>query len=768
MNPLKPNEKHTPAITRADNFETLDLPLDAIVIVDRALPQAWIDALDDPILVDAGESLKRLSSIEALAGQVLSRRSTRPLTIVGVGGGSVGDAIGFLASVLWRGVDLWHVPTTLLAMVDSAHGGKTAVNLGEAKNQLGTFYLATKVILVDQALATLPLEQRRDGLAELVKALWLGDEDALDLLEADGGVDQLAAAPFGEISERLMALLERAIDVKLDIVDQDLFETKEIRTFLNLGHTVAHTLELHTGVSHGQAVCWGLLATSILCDLSRLRGHLYALLTPSQPVSSFVDRDLFCAGIKRDKKRIDGQLRSVLLEEPAKPYVTRDISADDWFISFRRAVDWFEATPARVERRVVRDPTLDIAASKSEMNRSLVIAHLRPGPTHVDGCSSADDVVWLRTCLETLKGAKGNVQIYAGEGGTTFRFLLAVCAARRGWTTILAAPRLLERPHDILIDALREAGATIEPVDNDDGCGYRVLGWPDVPRRFEVSAAMSSQYATALALLSSSGHAFELVLTGGEVASRPYFEMTLELLRTAGVQVDGGVGDERDTLRFSPTPALSEEMTLTAETDASSAAVWAFARLVGVEASVVKPPLAGRQSDARADDIAQRLLDAHTRGTERVEVDLSQSPDLAPVLTAVATQLEPTVEIVGAEHLRHKESDRIGDLAQALAKVGIYIEPGAEGMRIPAGVQKPHDGASWPTFGDHRLAMAGLLLTARGGSLQIEAPMVVAKSYPDFWHHARRLGWLVTAAQPVPDIEELDLIPGQDAAAPKS
>ncbi|MFP4600969.1 MAG: hypothetical protein ACLFVJ_22145, partial [Persicimonas sp.] len=578
--PNRPTQtEHSPMIARAESFQALDLPDDAVVIIDRALPQAWLDTFDDPIVVDAGESLKRLASIEALAEQVLERRSTRPLTIVGVGGGSVGDAVGFLASTLWRGVDLWHVPTTLLAMVDSAHGGKTAVNLGEAKNQLGTFYLAERVVLVDQALATLPLEQRRDGLAELVKGLWLGDKDALDLLEADGGVDELAAAPFEEIAERMMALLERAIDVKLDIVDRDIFETKEIRTFLNLGHTVAHTLELHTGVSHGQAVCWGLLSASFLCDLPRLRRHVYALLTPSQPVTSFEDRELFCAGIERDKKRIDGQLRSVLLDGPAEPYVTREVSAGDWFVAFRRAVEWFEQTPAKTERRRARAATLDVAASKSEMNRALVIAHLREGQTSISGYSKADDVAWLASCLETLARADGPAEIYAGEGGTTFRFLLAVCAARPDETLLLAAPRLLERPHDALIDALRDAGATIESVELEDGSGMRIRGWSSWPDRFEVSAALSSQYATALALLSAAGHAFELVLAdGGEVASRPYFDMTLELLESAGVEVtrDG------DTLRFSPTAALDPPASITAETDASSAAVWAFARLVGV------------------------------------------------------------------------------------------------------------------------------------------------------------------------------------------
>ncbi len=736
-------------LERAPSFAGLELPDDAVVIIDAALPVAWREALSrpatgEPLVVEAGESLKRLAAVEALADRVLERRSTRPLTLVAVGGGTIGDAVGFLASILWRGVELWHVPTTLLAMVDSAHGGKTAVNLGAAKNQLGTFYPASRVVLVEEALATLPLEQRRDGLAELVKGLWLGDADALDLLEADGGVGQLANAAFGDVGDRLMELLERAIEVKLDIVDQDLYETKGIRTFLNFGHTVAHTLELHTGISHGQAVSWGMLAASFLGDEPRLRAHVYALLTPSQAISAFGDRDKFCAGIKRDKKRVDGQLRSVLLHGAGEPYVTREISADDWFVAFRQAVEWFETTPAQVRREQPRAARLDIAASKSEMNRALVIEHLRPGETTVDGHSNADDVAWLRSCLARLRQADGPTQIYCGEGGTTFRFLTAVCAARPDETVVLAAPRLLARPHDELFDALRAAGATIEPVETDDGAGIRIRGWSQWPERFEVSAELSSQYATALALLAASGHGFELAFGGsGEIASRPYFDMTLDLLGEAGVEV----GEIGNGLRFAPTPRLDEPCVLAPETDASSAAVWAFARLLGVEADVQTLPVSGRQADARAAALSERLANAQKAGETSVEIDLHESPDLAPVLAAVATQLDLEVCIVGAAHLRHKESDRIGDLAEAFAKVGVDVAPNDDGMTIPTRCQTPCQGRHWPVFGDHRLAMAGLLLTARSGELRIEKPMVVAKSYPTFWHHARQLGWRVEAGE---------------------
>ena len=133
-----------------ERLEEVKWPEDACFIVDRDLPRELIDALpgEAVIFVRAGEGLKSLVRMDGLAEEVLAVRSTKPLTLIAVGGGSVGDAVGFLASVLWRGVRLWHVPTTLLAMVDSAHGGKTAVNLSGAKNQLGTFYTADRVVIV--------------------------------------------------------------------------------------------------------------------------------------------------------------------------------------------------------------------------------------------------------------------------------------------------------------------------------------------------------------------------------------------------------------------------------------------------------------------------------------------------------------------------------------------------------------------------------------------------------------------------------------------
>lgn len=752
-------------IERVVGLSEVELSQDAVVIADAGLPAEVLASFAEPILVEAGESLKTLGRLERLAEEVLARRSSRPLTLVAVGGGSVGDAVGFLASVLWRGVDLWHIPTTLLAMVDSAHGGKTAVNLGAAKNQLGTFYVAQRVVLVEEILARLPVEMREDGLAELVKGVWLGDAGAMDLLEAEGGVGALARGSFEVVGARLMELLERAIAVKLAVVEADPFEQKGVRTILNLGHTVAHALELACGLSHGQAVAWGLVSAlrvsvergDLDADVARrLYGQVYPLLRYDVRLSGALigdrlDQATFVQLLERDKKRVDGRLRSVLLRDAGEPFVTHEVTAMDWFRAFSASLDGWKCGAVEVgleasvgERPPVR---LDLSASKSELNRLLVIEFLRPGATRVVGRSACDDVSAMRESLARLRaaGLSGDVAIDCGLGGTTLRFLLAVAAARSGETTRLYADRrLMERPQDGLLDVLRGAGAEIERFVDGERHGFEVRGWDVWPAGFVVSGGQSSQFASALALLSASGRSFWLEVAGALV-SEPYFLMTLALLERAGVQITQSEG----RYWFATTAELEQERGLVAAVDASSAAVWSVARYLRPQVRVVLADEneRGLQPDVAIDEMMERLRAAERAGDEEIEFDLGTCPDLGPVLVVAGLSSPCAVRIVGASHLRHKESNRIEELAESLRAVGVEVDVREDGFLIPAGIQRVQDGGRWKSWGDHRLAMAGLLLTATGAQLVVEDPWVVAKSYPELWHHARQVGFSVERAK---------------------
>jgi shikimate kinase/3-dehydroquinate synthase len=216
-----------------------------------------------------GESAKTLESVEAIWHAALDAGLDRGSVVIGVGGGVIGDMAGFAASTLLRGVRVLHVPTTLLAMVDSAIGGKTGFDTRHGKNLVGAFHQPSCVLSDVQVLATLPAAERRAGLAEVVKSAWIDGEAAVAQLEAD--VELLTR---NDEAATLRAI-RMAAGLKVRIVTQD--EREEgVRAVLNLGHTLAHAIEAssgYAGIRHGEAVSIGMVAA---CRVGQLLGRLSA------------------------------------------------------------------------------------------------------------------------------------------------------------------------------------------------------------------------------------------------------------------------------------------------------------------------------------------------------------------------------------------------------------------------------------------------------------------------------------------------------------
>lgn len=214
--------------------------------------------------VQAGEKLKSLRAFpthfEKLADLAASV-SPKNLTVLAVGGGSVGDFAGFFASVYKRGVRFAQMPSTWLAAIDSAHGGKTALNNGNVKNQLGTFYPAETIYLNQGLLYSQPPERAEDALGELAKIAIIDGGDWVSRLQNTSLLG----------SDLLWRFLKPAIDAKNRVVAQDPFERSGVRQLLNLGHTVGHVFEAHYGWSHGRSVTQGLF---FAIDFAVERGDL--------------------------------------------------------------------------------------------------------------------------------------------------------------------------------------------------------------------------------------------------------------------------------------------------------------------------------------------------------------------------------------------------------------------------------------------------------------------------------------------------------------
>ena len=267
---------------------------------------------------EAGKDLPVVGYIWEVLGRIgLGRKDA----LVSLGGGAATDVAGFVAATWLRGVDIVHVPTTLLGMVDAAVGGKTGINTDAGKNLVGAFH-QPRAVLVDLAtLATLPRNELVAGMAEIVKAGFIADPVILDLIEAD---PQAAVDPAGAV---LPELIRRAITVKAEVVAADEKESA-LREILNYGHTLAHAIERRERYRwrHGAAVSVGLVFAA---ELGRLAGrlddgtaarHRSVLTALGLPVSYDADAlPQLLEYMAGDKKNRAGVLRFVVLDGLAKP-----------------------------------------------------------------------------------------------------------------------------------------------------------------------------------------------------------------------------------------------------------------------------------------------------------------------------------------------------------------------------------------------------------------------------------------------------------------
>lgn len=270
-----------------------------------------------------GEQYKTLETVAQLYRDFVGAGLDRGGVVVAFGGGVVGDTAGFAAASYMRGVALIQVPTTLLSMVDSSVGGKVGVDLPEGKNLVGAFKQPDAVLIDPDYLGTLPSKEWRCGMAEVIKHGLLADPALLD--------------PALWIPERAEELIARAVQVKIDVVEQDPYE-KNIRAHLNLGHTFAHAVEnvSHYAWAHGEAVGIGLVAAGKLshrlglcsADLPGLIEDTVAELGLPTRLGG-LDGDALWAAMATDKKWQAGKSRFVLLKGAQVPVIVEGVSRED-------------------------------------------------------------------------------------------------------------------------------------------------------------------------------------------------------------------------------------------------------------------------------------------------------------------------------------------------------------------------------------------------------------------------------------------------------
>ena len=299
-------------------------PLHASTLLESLMMAGFTPHL---VAIPSGEASKSMTVASQLCDQLIGLGLDRKSVLFALGGGVVGDLAGFVASIHFRGIPVIQVPTTVVAQVDSAIGGKTGVNSPLGKNLIGSFHQPKLVIADTHLLSTLPANIFREGLAEAIKHAVIADADLLSLLPPDQGSD-------------LSEFIARNVAIKARVVTDDEFETKGTRALLNFGHTIGHAVESVAGYgsySHGEAVAIGMIAALDLSvrlaglsqdQAQRVESAITACGLPTSIPASLGTEELLAA-LGRDKKFDQGAIRFVLTSSLGSACVCNQVTLED-------------------------------------------------------------------------------------------------------------------------------------------------------------------------------------------------------------------------------------------------------------------------------------------------------------------------------------------------------------------------------------------------------------------------------------------------------
>ncbi|WRT67049.1 pentafunctional AROM polypeptide [Kwoniella shivajii] len=775
--------------------------------------------------VSPGETAKSRKVKEEIEDWMLDEKLTRDTVVLAFGGGVIGDLTGFVAATFMRGVKFVQIPTTLLAMVDSAVGGKTAIDTYHGKNLIGAFW-QPNYIFVDLAfLTTLPPREVSNGMAEVVKTAAIWKDDDFALLESRSSEISLAASTrpttsstagrFASDRSHAQALLLRVVSgsiyVKAHIVTIDERETG-LRNLVNFGHTIGHAIEavLTPAMLHGECVSVGIILEAevarqlgVLSQVAvgRLTRCLQAYGLPislsdrritSLPASSQLSVDRLLDIMRIDKKNSGPAKKIVLLSRIGKTYEEKASVVADEVIRrvLCEAATVISGTPTK------SPITMATPGSKSISNRALVLAALATGTCRIRNLLHSDDTAVMMNALVELKGAvfswedggdtivveggggtlsapaKGK-ELYLGNAGTASRFLTTVCAMVSGAasqersTIITGNARMKQRPIGPLVDALSANGAKIRYVENA-GClpldietdGFR-------GGHIKLAASVSSQYVSSILLCAPyAAEEVTLELTGGQVISQPYIDMTTAMMAQFGITVQrqqDASGNPLDVYVI-PKGVYTNPSDYSVESDASSATYpLAIAAITGTTCTISNIGSSSLQGDARFAKevlepmgcvVEQTLTSTKVTGPPVGQLRALGNVDMEPmtdafltasVLAAVANlpalperQVQglplTASRIYGIANQRVKECNRIKAMRDQLAKFGVETDEFDDGIIVIGKASSSLSrGASVHCYDDHRVAMAFSVLACIIEKTIIEEKRCVEKTWPNFW-----------------------------------
>ncbi|KAG6003355.1 hypothetical protein E4U21_002097 [Claviceps maximensis] len=725
--------------------------------------------------IPPGEASKSRETKAEIEDWMLLQGCTRDIVIIALGGGVIGDMIGYVAATFMRGVRFVQVPTTLLAMVDSSIGGKTAIDTPMGKNLVGAFWQPKRIYIDLAFLQTLPVREFINGMAEVIKTAAIWDEDEFIFLEQSaaeiisrvrsGSKDRLES-----IKDVLTRIVVGSAKVKAQVVSADEREGG-LRNLLNFGHSIGHAIEavLTPQLLHGEAIAIGMVKEAELARfLGVLRPHAVSRLSKciasyGLPTSLEDKRVVKLTAGKRctvetmlqkmtvDKKN-DGKKKKIVLlakigqtfEQQASVVADKDIrTVLSSSISIRPGI------PSGLNVTVVPP------GSKSISNRALILAALGSGSCKIKNLLHSDDTEYMLSAINQLGGASyswhaageilevegrgGNMsvsgdELYIGNAGTASRFLttvLALCSPTQqtGSTVLTGNDRMKVRPIGPLVDALRLNGVKIEYLEREKSLPLRVYSEGGFPGGLiELAATVSSQYVSSILMAAPYAKSpVTLRLVGGKPISQPYIDMTISMMKTFGVSVTKST-TEADTYHI-PLGTYNNPSEYIIESDASSATYpLAVAAITGTTCTIPNIGSSSLQGDARfAIDVLRPMgclvkqdeLSTTVTGPAPGQLKPLSHVDMEPMTDAFLTASVLAAVacgktcITGIANQRVKECNRIAAMKNQLAKFGVSCTELDDGLEI-VGTSLSNIRMAQEAidcYDDHRVAMSFSVLS---------------------------------------------------------
>ncbi len=392
--------------------------------------------------------------------------------------------------------------------------------------------------------------------------------------------------------------------------------------------------------------------------------------------------------------------------------------------------------------------TIQLPASKSISNRALIINALAESNCTPDNLSDCDDT---RVMIKALTQDEETIDIMAA--GTAMRFLTAYLSVTPGERIITGTTRMQQRPIQILVNALRELGAEINYINNEGFPPLRIKGAELKGNEITLKGNVSSQYISALLMIAPALKNGLVLHLSGEIISRPYINLTLQLMQDFGAKA---AWTSSDSISVAPQPYTS--IPFTVESDWSAASYWYQIAALSPKTEIELLGLFRNsyQGDSRGAEVFSRLgitTEFTTKGVKlkktgkapkRLEEDFIDIPDLAQTFVVTCALMNIPFRFTGLQSLKIKETDRIAALRNELKKLGYLIEEENDSVLMWNGERcEPEETPVIATYEDHRMAMAFAPAIICHPTMQIADPQVVTKSYPGYWKDLKQAGFQI-------------------------